>query len=266
MTQRTTRAVAVLLSAAAALLPTPLRALDLPQVKAAGVVRAIVAADEQPERFRRQDGGEPGLEREILEGFARLHGVKLEAVTVPHYNDRIPALLAGKGDLIVGIFDTPERRAQIEFTPEVVPERMVVVSHAPHRVVKAAAELRTEKVGLLEGTTTWRKAALDAGVAEAALRGFRDLETLFAALRAGEITATVMPVADYGIARAKHPGLQAGCVVGLPRSAAWGVRKEDRQLLAALGQHLSAFRQTPSWSRLIVKYFGDEALRVLGRE
>jgi hypothetical protein len=44
------------------------------------------------------------------------------------------------------------------------------------------------------------------------------------------------------------------------------VRKEDAELLAALDEYVSNFRAGSSWSRLIVKYFGDQALRALGRD
>ena len=44
------------------------------------------------------------------------------------------------------------------------------------------------------------------------------------------------------------------------------MRKQDAELLAALDEYVSNFRAGPSWSRLVVKYFGDQALRALGRD
>jgi hypothetical protein len=41
------------------------------------------------------------------------------------------------------------------------------------------------------------------------------------------------------------------------------VRKEDRALLAALDEYISNVRRSPTWSRLVVKYFGDAAVEVL---
>lgn len=52
--------------------------------------------------------------------------------------------------------------------------------------------------------------------------------------------------------------------VGEPGTVSWAVRKEDEALRAALDAHLGNLRKT-SWSRLVVKYFGDQALQVLGR-
>jgi membrane-bound lytic murein transglycosylase MltF len=53
--------------------------------------------------------------------------------------------------------------------------------------------------------------------------------------------------------------------VGAPGKVAWAVRKQDRALREALDEYLGNVRRGPTWSRLIVKYFGDQALSVLGR-
>jgi hypothetical protein len=39
----------------------------------------------------------------------------------------------------------------------------------------------------------------------------------------------------------------------------------DAALRQALNAYLRDLRQSPAWSRLIVKYFGEDALAVLGR-
>jgi hypothetical protein len=46
---------------------------------------------------------------------------------------------------------------------------------------------------------------------------------------------------------------------------AWAVRKQDGVLREELDAYLGNVRRGPSWSRLIIKYFGDQALSVLGR-
>jgi hypothetical protein len=43
------------------------------------------------------------------------------------------------------------------------------------------------------------------------------------------------------------------------------VRPEDEALRAALDEHLLGVRRGATWSRLVVKYFGDQTLGVLGR-
>src|SRR4029453_7957455 len=76
---------------------------DLARIKSRGVLRVIAAADDAPETFSFAGGARPGFERELAEGFAKLHGLRLEPVKVKLYSDRIPALNNGDGDLIVEI-------------------------------------------------------------------------------------------------------------------------------------------------------------------
>jgi ABC-type amino acid transport substrate-binding protein len=92
-----------------------------------------------------------------------------------------------------------------------------------------------------------------------------DENAVLAALRAGTIDATVMTVADLLLSSRKDPDLQAGLALGEPGSSAWGVRRQAAELKAALNAYLRALRQGPSWSRLVVSYFGDDALAVIGR-
>jgi ABC-type amino acid transport substrate-binding protein len=228
-------------------LAAPAFGADLAQIKSRGVLRVIAAADDAPETFSFAGGTRPGFERELAEGFAKLHGLRLEPVKVKLYSDRIPALNGGDGDLIVAIFDTVDRRKQVDFTVEVMPTHNVAVTLASRPAVKSLAELATLKVGAIRGAKPAEEAAA-AGVA--ALSLFDTQEEMKQALKRGSIDST---------------GLTAGVTVGPRGKVAWAVRKQDTALRAALDEYLGNVRRGPSWSRLLVQYFGDQALQVLGR-
>jgi ABC-type amino acid transport substrate-binding protein len=51
--------------------------------------------------------------------------------------------------------------------------------------------------------------------------------------------------------------------VDRPGALAFAVRKEDAQLLAAINDQVSDLRRSGAWSRLVVKYFGANALDLL---
>jgi ABC-type amino acid transport substrate-binding protein len=240
------------------------RPLDLDAIKARGTLRVIVAADEAPETFALQAGVESGFERELLEGFARLRGFKIDVVVAKAYSDRIPMLLKGEGDVIAAIFDTPERRRQVDFTVEVMPTHNVAVTLAPRPPVSRLAELKTLKVGVIKGAKP-AETAQEAGVPVTALVGFDRLEDLLDALKKGDVAAGILPVSEMALAAKRIPGMQAGVTIGAPGQIAWAVRKEDQALRGILDEYLGNIRRGSSWSRLIVKYFGDQALSVLGR-
>jgi ABC-type amino acid transport substrate-binding protein len=252
--------------AVAAHVAPPLRAAeDLAALEKRGAIRAIVAADESPETYALAAGGEPGFERELLEGFARLRGLKLETVVSKTYPDRIPALVGGRGDVIIAIFDTPDRRKQVGFTQEILPTHNVAVTLKPAAVLASVKDLPAQRVGAIKGTKP-SEAAIEAGVPAASLRTYERLDDMCDALQRGEITAAVLPISELALARKRYPGLQAGATVGDPGAIAWAVRKDDEDLKRALDEYLANLRRSASWSRLVVKYFGDEALKVLGRE
>jgi ABC-type amino acid transport substrate-binding protein len=252
-------AVLVLLAA----LPAVPVSADLAELKAAGVIKVIAQKDEAPEMFN-YSAGEPGFEREMVEGFARLHGLKVEPVAVATSADRIPALNRGAGDLIIGIVDLPERRRLVSFSVEVIPVRHMAVSRKPGPAIETVEALRAARVGTVRNTS-WATEALAAGVKADELQLFADRNEVFAALREGRITATVITLSDGILAMRADPALQAGVFLGEQGVSAFAIRKSDTQLLAALDEYLGNFRKSPSWNRLVVKYFGDQALKVLGR-
>ena len=239
-------------------------AADLPELKARGILKVVAQRDEAPEMFSFVATGAPGFEREMIEGFGRLHGLKVETLAVKTSDERIPSLTRGDGDVIVGIVETDARKKLVDFTVEVIPARHLVVSRKP-TALKTVEEFRAEKVGVVKGTS-WAAAALDAGVPAAKTEFYPDRDMLLAALKEGKITATVMTVSDFTLAAKRDADLVGGVFVGPAASAGWAVRKEDEQFRAALNEYLENFRKGPSWSRLVVKYFGEQALAVLGRK
>ena len=262
MTTSACRAVlAVLLWLAASAAPA---LADLAEVKSAGTLRVLVNLDRRrPEFFADASSTRPGFDQEVLRGFASLHRVSITPVYVNGWDALVPALLAGKGDLIAGRFTaTDARRKQIAFTSEVFPYRLVVLTRKPHRVVRTVDELRGEKIATSKGSAMIE--VLDAiGVPAAARDDSVATGGYVEALKAGRATATVWGVESAIASRKEDPDLQLGMFVGPAGSLAYGLRKGDTELLAALNAYIDGIRRTPTWSRLVVKYFGADAPEIL---
>jgi ABC-type amino acid transport substrate-binding protein len=223
-------------------------------------LRVLVAADEMPEMFSFEDAGRPGFERELLEGFCRIHGLRLEVVKVADFDDIIPMLLRGEGDLITGIVDTPARRQRVAFSGEVFPVRHLAVTRRPGAAVARAADLRALRVGVIPGTS-WEQAAVDAGVPRGRRVAFRDADALLAGLREGTVDAVVMALFDYALASKRDRDLVAGAFVGAAASAALAVRPGDRALLEALDGYLQGMRHARH--ALMFKYLSEETLSLI---
>lgn len=223
-------------------------------------LRVLVAADEMPEMFSFEDSGRPGFEREVLEGFCRIHALRLEAIPVRDFDQIIPMLLRGEGDVIAGIVDTPERREAIAFSSEMFPVRHLAVSRRPGSPVGREDALREIRVGVIPGTS-WEKTAQNAGVPADRRHAFRDADELLAGLRAGKVDAVVMALLDFALAQKRDPDLVAGTFVGPTASAALGLRKDDTRLRQELDGYLQGMRQARH--HLMFKYLSEEALSLI---
>jgi peptidoglycan lytic transglycosylase F len=254
----------LLLLTLAALAAATAGARDLAEITGRGTLKVLVV-DGSPEFYKLKPHDDPGLEREILDGFARLHKLKIETIEVPSWSALVPALLEGRGDIIAGSVTVTEGRLkQIDFTHEVFPTRNVAVTRKPHDPIKTLAQLRSQRVGTIKGTSL-AEAVAAAAVPPAQVDDSFPSGGLPDGLRRGKIAAAVIGLEAAVLAQREDPSLQLGVFVGPRQSLAFGLRKDDRELTAALDTYISNVRKTPTWSRLVVKYFGDSALDVLKR-
>ena len=244
--------------------PLAAAAQDLPEIKKTGKLRVLaVAVSEGPQFMAKAGAAEPGLDAEILASFARLHGLTVETTFVTAWDALAPSLTSAKGDLIAGGYtDTPARRQVIDFSVEVFPTRDVVITRRPTSVVTTLEQLRSMRVSTVKGTSM-----ADALAAVGVKQVDADIPPggVPAALREGRATAAVDGLESALVAARHDPDLQIGLFVGNAQSLAYGVRKSSPKLLAALNEYLGNLRRTPTWNRLVVKYFGAAAPDILRR-
>lgn len=254
------------LACAAALAAVSAAGADLAEIQERGVLRVLVMpAPDEAHFFNTASTGEPGFDREIVESFAQLHDLKTEVVTVSSWGALVPALLEARGDLIAGTFTATEaRRQKIAFTVEVFPTRIVVVTRAPAPPVASVEELRRMRVGCIPGSSP-AAALRAAGVPPANVVDDIPSGGLLEALENGHVDAAVLEAPAAILAHRADPAVRLGTFLGPPTSLAYGVRKEDTALLAALDEFLSNQRRGLGWSRLVVKYFGEAAPEILKR-
>jgi ABC-type amino acid transport substrate-binding protein len=247
-------------------LPGHTGAADLDAVKKAGVLRVLVVKSALPDEFfSLLPNTAPGFDREILEGFASLQRIRIQPVPLSSWDALVPALKDDKGDVIAGRFTvTDARRKLIAFTTETFPTRNTVVTRKPHRIMTSVEELRTTRVGTVKGTSL-AEAVAAAGVPAENVDDTIPSGGLPDALEQGKVAAVVLGIEDAVTSRRLDPEIQIGMFLGRPGSLAYGVRPVDAALLAALNSYIENLRRTPTWSRLVVKYFGEAGPDILRR-
>jgi membrane-bound lytic murein transglycosylase F len=253
----------ILLAMTAAMLVAPgAEARDLPEIVASGELR-VLAVDGSQVFFNLGAGGPPGLDREILEGFARLQGITVKAVETPSWSELIPSLAAGRGDVAAGGVTVTEARLEtVLFTSEVFPTRYVVVTRKPTPPVTTLEELRQSQVGTIQGTSL-AEVVSGAGIPASRIDDGITSGGLPAALESGRVSAVVLGIEDALVLQRDDPAFEVGLALGPAGSLAFGVGKDAPKLRAALDEYLANLRRTPTWNRLVVKYFGESAAEIL---
>jgi ABC-type amino acid transport substrate-binding protein len=244
------------------LLAAALAGGDLHEILERGVLRVLVV-EGSPEFYAVRPGALAGLDRELLDGFARLHKLEIKTVEVRSWDELLPALQEGRGEVIAGgVTATDKRRQLIDFSVEVFPTRHVVLTRKPHRVVQSLQELRSERVGTIRGTSM-AEVVTSVGIPAANVDDSFASGGLPAGLKGDRFTACVDGLEEALVAQRADPALQIGMFVGPRQSLAFGVRKDEPELRRALDEYLANVRRTPTWNRLVVKYFGASALDIL---
>jgi membrane-bound lytic murein transglycosylase MltF len=233
---------------------------DLADVRKRTQLRVLVA-EGTPRFFSWKAGTAPGLEREILQGFARLQRVDLAIVPVASRAALLPALIKGEGDVAAGGLCT-EDAADVDYSSEVLPSRYVVVSRRPGQSVLTPDELRAHKIGVPKGAAV-AEALAAIGVSEGHVDASLDGAGLLAALNAGRVSACVLRVEQAIPAQREDPDLLLGMYIGGKASLAFALKKEDTQLRSALSEYVSNLRRSAAWNRLVLSYFGDAAADIL---
>ena len=234
-----------------------------PRPAAPGVLRVLFVHDDRSDFFAAEAGPKPGFEREMLEGFARIKGLKFEAVAVDSWEDIVPALEAGKGDVIAGHCTVTDQRLQhIDFTDAVLPTRNVVMTRKPTPPILLGKNLVKSRVGGVKGSASY-EAILDAGVPRAHIEEAVSQQALLERLRAGKIDAIVRPAPLAIVTQRDDPSMELGMFIGPPSHFAWGVSKKNGELRTALNEHLDMMRRTGAWTRLVARYFGEASIAVL---
>ena len=209
----------------------------------------------------------------LVKRFAERHYLELEWIPVDRWDDLIPSLLAGKGDLVAAnITITESRRKKISFTVPIdtVREKLVV------RIgdeIKSPADLIGREVAVRERSSFWdllkEFRTQHAGIELRLLPEHIPASAILSGVSSGEYDIAAVDITQLEAASERWPDLKI--VEGLTRDSiiAWGVNPEAVELLEALNSFLSR-EQLKKQSQLVYKddlpgIKNRQVLRVLTR-
>ncbi len=234
---------------------------DLPALRERGVLRALVV----PSRtgFFVADGAIRGIQAEYLDALEAFlnRGVRAEAdrIRVQYVpvalREAIPALLAGRGDLIAAFLAaTPQRRTQVAFISGMeIAANEVIVRHRDAPAVGSIADLAAREIVVLDRSSyqehLWllndrlRQLTREPARVIAADRHLRG-EDILELVNAGVVDYTVMDDFRARLWSRVMPDLvvESSVVVREDTQPGWAVRRDAPELAAALEDFASGVR------------------------
>jgi len=216
---------------------------DLAQIRARGTLRVLTPRLHEAELLPRR-GPLLGAERDHAAAFAAELGLDVEWVYVDTFDDLLPALLDGRGDLVVGnLTVTGKRRERVAFSAPVSVVREQVVARASVPPPRGVGELAGRSVAARRSSSHW-------GRLEALLEVQPDLvlAEVPEELSAPEILERVargdydLGIADSNIVRAVlayRDDLQVAFDLEGVAVLAWAMRPDARALRGAVDAFLT---------------------------
>ena len=233
----------VALLAAALASAAPEAAPDLESLRARGTLRVLLPRQDG-EAYLPRRGRPIEAERAHAAALARELGVGIEWVYVDTFEALIPALLAGRGDLIVdNLTATPSRREKVAFSAPVVVVREQIVARRDDAPLDGPADLVGRRVVVRRSSSHWeRMEALrrrHPGIELAAAPEDLSVGEILQRVGSGEYDLTladsnlVTPVLDYREDLRVAFDLEGVAVI------AWAMHPEARELRAAVDSFLT---------------------------
>lgn len=214
---------------------------DLDALKKRGFLRILIQRFDQT--YLPRAGNPFDYERELAAGFARSIGLKPELVTVESFDELIPALLAGKGDLVAANLTVLEsRKKEIAFTAPVDHSYERLVGRADEKAIRTISDLKNRTIAV-QDKTSYLETARDLarrcpGLKIQKLSGKFSPDIILDRLATGRIDLTIMDSNILDINLNYRSDIKPILNVTDKRPLAWGVRYGNPQLLEALNRFL----------------------------
>ena len=246
---------------------------DLKQIRWRRELRVLLPSKRTALSYPPEVASAHEYEINLVKRFAEKHYLELDWVHVERWDDLIPKLLAGKGDLIAAnITITESRKDKVSFTVPIdtVREKLVV------RIgddIKSPEDLVGREVAVRERSAFWdllkefRKQ--HAGIEVRLLPEHIPAYAVLSGISTGEYDIAAVDISQLEAQSSQWPDLKI--VDGLTRDSiiAWGVNPESADLLEALNTFLGR-EQLKKQSQLVYKddltgIKNRQVLRVLTR-
>ena len=215
---------------------------DLEAIKKNGCLRILTPW--MTEGYLPREGYPADYERELAGKFARTLGINAVLVSVAKFEDLIPALRSGKGDLIAAnltVLDS--RKKQIAFSLPVGHSREQVVTRAGDNSLKRPADLKGRTIAVQDKTSFMETAEnlrrQQPGLRVQVLPGHLATDEILDKVASGEVDLTVLDSNLLDVLLDYRRDIKTALDVTGERDLAWGVRHDSPRLREELNRFLA---------------------------
>jgi len=206
-------------------------------------------------------GKQVGFEFELVRRFAQSMGCRLQVIVPPSFEQLIPWLLEGRGDLIAaGMTVTGPRAKHLTFGRSYSAVEELLVARADDDSVRTIEDLAGRRVAVV-AASSYRETleALQERIDFEIVDGPAELDTegLIAMVAEGEHDLTVSDSTILSIELSYRENVRAVLSLGEPKPVAWAVRPEDTELRSAIDAFVDREYRGEFYNVVREKYFGN---------
>ena len=202
-----------------------------------------------------------GFEYELIKHFADAENLQLEVVVAPAYNDLIPWLLEGRGDLIAAFMTIGKEREEsgIQFSrPSHYAEEMVV-ARSDEKKLKTPQDLAGRTVVVRPGSSyrtsleKLKAEGIDLKIGDAPET--METEEIIEMVARGEYDLTVADTQILAIEESYRDDIKGVFPVSPKTAQGWAARAGDKKLLAAIDAFIKKEYRGVFYNITYKKYF-----------
>ncbi|MHB1565992.1 MAG: membrane-bound lytic murein transglycosylase MltF [Acidiferrobacter sp.] len=220
----------------------------------------VVLTRNGPTTYYQGAHGPAGIEYDMVRDFADYLGLRLKIEVVAHENSLVQDLVAGRGDVAVGLTITRKRQALVRFGPpyQTIYEQLVYRSGtAPPRHLRA---LVGRQIEVVSGSS----AAAELAILKRRLPRLSwvdathlQADELLFLVWQGLLPYTVANSNVVALNRHYYPALRVGLTIGGARKLAWAFPKtRDNHLFQATFGFFQELRRSGQLADLSARYYG----------
>ncbi len=215
---------------------------DLNAIMKRGELRILMSAEEGP--YLPRKGSPIDFEVEVATRFAQTLGLKVKTVYVKRFEKLLPALLAGRGDLIAAnLTITESRKDQIDFTVPLAHVKEQLIYRATDPPMDNVSQIEGRTIAVRKSTSFWKSLMtlkeLYPGFNVEALPESYSNEKIMELLVSGEIDLTIEDSNTLKTYQNYRDDVRVAFDVTQDRAVGWGVRKNNPLLRKALNRFLN---------------------------